>query len=497
MVDMENQSEVEGYYRAGFWMCKVAHDYFDAWFDPDNPDISLPDLDGLKSTLQRLPIRSNDREKLLDKVDALNERWKQVFKGPGHRGANAAKAALRDPHTYCNREEEELRLPKLVSETLWHLLCEPSHFPSVKQGDLCEDLHHKLSADYKPHDFQDVKKQPSDEDLCGGRTIRDDPNYRPINWEQIEENIQEWFLDQTESFLSDQESWSEEDLSYVNDALHTAFEVIKTAVYLKERPPTTKKDDSTGTEPVVIARYERITEAVFTVHPVYDDFSDLFAECVNNILASSTKTAKHWFTLGIAVQGEPPQMGSLWGPRLVGGKDTAREVVERELAELGIQSALGIEDDAIMCERVENELERYFGISLPVEGQVQLVAQHLETNRQESEESCGQSNGTEDPDARETPAWVSPCLTDAILRMAWELHKRPNGLKPKQLKEAMGKRLDKSEGQEVLTDESREEFWSQPSKFKHKAKQTGSDLWEWWENWIEHKPHKAYRLRKR
>jgi hypothetical protein len=90
--------------------------------------------------------------------------------------------------------------------------------------------------------------------------------------------------------------------------------------------------------------------------------------------------------------------------------------------------------------------------------------------------------------------WYRPFLPPVYVRIAWELEGHPYGLSSKILKEALHRKLDSTEGKDILYPKARADFWSQPSAYKSKAKQKGGELWEWWKNWIEHSK-KCFKLK--
>jgi hypothetical protein len=82
-------------------------------------------------------------------------------------------------------------------------------------------------------------------------------------------------------------------------------------------------------------------------------------------------------------------------------------------------------------------------------------------------------------------------LPDSLIRIAWELQKHPDGLSPKDLKDAINSELDETEGEGILTPGARGRFWSEVSRLKSRHEKKWG--W-WWEKYIEHEPYKGYKL---
>ncbi len=121
------------------------------------------------------------------------------------------------------------------------------------------------------------------------------------------------------------------------------------------------------------------------------------------------------------------------------------------------------------------------------------VQGHIKSTLYQQEEAGDDTTAAERPVGRnhEKPSWWQLDLPPSLLRMAWELSKAPDGLRAGDLKTAMYRNLDETEGENILSSQARESFWSEPSNYKNRHKEKWG---EWWEQFIE-APGGFYKLK--
>ncbi|KXB07558.1 hypothetical protein AKJ51_01040 [candidate division MSBL1 archaeon SCGC-AAA382A20] len=307
--------------------------------------------------------------------------------------------------------------------------------------------------------------------------------------------FQKWCLEETKEFFKDHssdidvlpEKDFQDELAFLQNALSAAFPVMKGILDFNKLPFSKKTWEKAKIENSVVQggkrgdyQYELVSGAniedfktlipknAISHSPLYENIYNITEEGIE-IGKSSNKQCYHFFLLGVFLTAKAKGVKN--SPMASGRKLPMCQPDVFLFPSLKESSVMGANEDSgrVIDNMIDNLQDELYPVIKRIGANKEPKGWYLFLQR-ELERYFSPSGGThqeteaKNVDKKETPEWVKPVLTDSILRLAWELHKHQEGLKPGQLKKEMEKRLDRTEGKGILTDKARRGFWSEPSK---------------------------------